>query len=109
MHKAARRRPSDRGLVPVYFGAELAAMGSDAPGIGAIAAGAASGVAGIAGAAAGGVTTTGAGVTMVGAASSFFVQAESAATNTNDASRRDFFIAIPLEKRAEPENYRLAP
>ena len=98
--------------MPVYFGAELAAMGSDAPGIGAIAAGAASGVAGIAGiagAAAGGVTTTGAGVTMVGAASSFFVQAESAATNTNDASRRDFFIAIPLEKRGEPENYRLAP
>ena len=90
-------------------------MGSDAPGIGAIAAGAASdaggiaGIAGISGAAAGGVTTTGAGVTTIGAASSFFVQAESTATNTNDASRRDFFIAIPLEKLAELENYRLAP
>jgi hypothetical protein len=56
-----------------------------------------------AGAAAGGVTTTGAGVTTAGATSSFLVQAEIAATKTNDASKSDFFIEIPLENDLSPK------
>ena len=89
------------------WGYYLGAAASEAPAIGAAAAAASGADAGASGAgiagAAGGATTTGAGVTTTGAASSFLEQAAKAATMTNDASKRDFFIEIPLEKRAEPE------